>query len=171
MLSDVPRWLTERIFTDALKVKALLEDGDTSALKEVSAEEVYAAHREIMFAQETYMRALLASPNLYHLNLHDTDGMSRLVHQLVRLDRLPSMNPPEGLSLLRDAWRDYDVAMCARKHAVHGRSHVARPIAPHRPTDAHAHASHSPAHVASGAGTSPGDTSSFARSSSSCSCS
>jgi len=92
-------------------VKALLEDGDTSALKEVSAEEVYAAHREIMFAQETYMRSLLASPNLYHLNLHDTDGMSRLVHQLVRLDRLPSMNPPEGLSLLRDAWRDYDVAM------------------------------------------------------------
>ena len=35
----------------------------------------------------------------------------KLVNQVVRLDRLPASNPLQGLLLLRDAWRDFDVAM------------------------------------------------------------
>ena len=49
--------------------------------------------------------------HLYDLNLADMDGAERLVSQLVRLDRLPAVNPFEGLLLLREAWCDYDVAM------------------------------------------------------------
>eukprot|EP00966_Prymnesium_polylepis_P130423 3016486-Prymnesium_polylepis.1 len=58
----------------------------------------------------TYFQALLSSPNFYHLQLGTPDA-GRLVGQLVRLDRLPKENPLEGLLLLRNAWREYDVAM------------------------------------------------------------
>lgn len=62
-------------------------------------------------AQSTYSRMLLSSPNFYHINLADMDHANRLVHRLVRLDRLPTRNPIEGLLLLRGAWNNYDVAM------------------------------------------------------------
>jgi len=59
----------------------------------------------------TFSRTLLTSPNFYGLNLHNLDAAAALVNQLVRLDRLPPSNALEGLLLLQDAWRDYDVAM------------------------------------------------------------
>jgi hypothetical protein len=71
----------------------------------------YTTYEPLMFAQTTYSRLLLSSPNFYHLNLTDMEGAKKLVNQLVRLDRLPTCNPLEGLLLLRSAWCDYDVSM------------------------------------------------------------
>jgi len=53
---------------------------------------------------------LLQTANFYHLNLIDIHGSALLIDQLVKLDRLPKENTLEGLLLLQDAWRDYDVA-------------------------------------------------------------
>ena len=58
-----------------------------------------------------HFRVLLSSPNVYHLNLSEMIRAQKIVNELVRLDRLPTENPVEGLLLLRSAWRDYDVAM------------------------------------------------------------
>ena len=66
---------------------------------------------DLIRAQSTY-RAPFTLPNVYSLNVNSpTDGARALVNSLVRLDRLPASNPLEGLLLLQDAWRDFDVAL------------------------------------------------------------
>ena len=104
-VSETATWLTERVFSDAWQVHPSRE------ARETAGETMHTAYAPLMFAFSTYARTLLSSQNLYHLSLQDTDGAQKLVNQLVRLDRLPPVNPLEGLLLLSDAWRDYDVAM------------------------------------------------------------
>jgi len=51
--------------------------------------------------------ALFRSANCYSANVHAcTHGLEELVVSLVRLDRLPQRNPPEGLALLAKAWNE-----------------------------------------------------------------
>jgi len=55
---------------------------------------------------------ILSRDNFHHVNLCARDeGATRLVSNLVRLDRLPGVNPPEGMRLLRTAWRHFDIAL------------------------------------------------------------
>ena len=51
--------------------------------------------------------ALFRSANCYSANVHAcTHGLEELVVSLVRLDKLPQRNPPEGLALLAKAWNE-----------------------------------------------------------------
>ena len=95
--------IVDRYFRDAWE---LLDD----QLKEKGINYT-TTYKEQILALKIYGKVLLSSENTYHLNLSDVDGAKKLIHKLVRLDRLPKENPLEGLVLLRTAWCDYDVAM------------------------------------------------------------
>lgn len=105
-IAEVARWHADRIFQDAWEVR------DDKEELEGQGETMTSFYGEdIIFAQEVHARTLLSSPNFFHVNLSEMEDAQKLVNQIVRLDRLPSSNPLQGLLLLRDAWRDYDVAM------------------------------------------------------------
>ena len=58
-------------------------------------------------ARKHRLVALFRSDNCYSANVHaDTHGLEELVVSLVRLDKLPQRNPPEGLALLAKAWNE-----------------------------------------------------------------
>jgi len=58
-----------------------------------------------------YAEALFKSDNFHGVNVNDIAGAKELVHQTIRLDRLPRQNNLEGLRLLRSAWDEFDVSM------------------------------------------------------------
>eukprot|EP00929_Paragymnodinium_shiwhaense_P084674 TRINITY_DN452_c0_g1_i1.p1 TRINITY_DN452_c0_g1~~TRINITY_DN452_c0_g1_i1.p1 ORF type:complete len:993 (+),score=115.47 TRINITY_DN452_c0_g1_i1:91-3069(+) len=104
-VADVSVWLAHRSFSDAWRCiqgrKEQTEDTDIHAT----------VYRDRIKAFSTHARILLASPNMYTANLHDLEATKRVVNRIVKRDRLPSANPPEGLLLLRSAWCCYDVSM------------------------------------------------------------
>eukprot|EP00929_Paragymnodinium_shiwhaense_P084675 TRINITY_DN452_c0_g1_i2.p1 TRINITY_DN452_c0_g1~~TRINITY_DN452_c0_g1_i2.p1 ORF type:complete len:985 (+),score=113.78 TRINITY_DN452_c0_g1_i2:91-3045(+) len=104
-IADVSVWLAHRSFSDAWRcIQGRKEQGeDTDTYEKV--------YRERIKAYSTYARILLASSNMYTANVHDLEDTRRVVNRIVRLDRLPSANPLEGLLLLRSAWCCYDVSM------------------------------------------------------------
>mmetsp|Transcript_61073 Transcript_61073/g.176971 ORF Transcript_61073/g.176971 Transcript_61073/m.176971 type:complete len:918 (-) Transcript_61073:42-2795(-) len=104
-VSDITSWLADAAFRSAWEV---LEDGAPEKTGDSTYQEVW---KEYIHTQATLSRALLLSPNFYSANLHDVDASSFLVKRLVRLDRLPSSNPLEGMLLLQDAWREFDISM------------------------------------------------------------
>ena len=123
-VAEVALWVTKRYFKDAWAVlpqerqeqlKEELRKEDAEALKE--SEEQQSVYREVWREDFPAMlaasRTLLSSPNFYHLNLLDStsEQARKQVLRLVQLDRLPRANPLVGLLLLRDAWKDYDVAV------------------------------------------------------------
>ena len=58
-------------------------------------------------ARKHRLAALFRSDNCYSANVHAcTHGLEELVVSLVRLDKLPQRNPPEGLALLAKAWNE-----------------------------------------------------------------
>ena len=58
-------------------------------------------------ARKHRLVALFRSDNCYSANVHAcTHGLEELVVSLVRLDKLPQRNPPEGLALLAKAWNE-----------------------------------------------------------------
>ena len=58
-------------------------------------------------ARKHRLGALFRSDNCYSANVHAcTHGLEELVVSLVRLDKLPRCNPPEGLALLAKAWNE-----------------------------------------------------------------
>ena len=73
-------------------------------------------YKDQMSALSVYARNIMSSLNFYHLNLCDVAGAHRLTSELVRLDRLPKENSPEGLLLLQDSWCDYDVVVYTAKY-------------------------------------------------------
>ena len=140
-VASISRWLSSRIFFDAWFVRNnfkrefdhrakktnVIDGGNDSEHKseaspegqimtiteKVGEKSIWASGvpDDLVVAQEVHFRTLLSSPNFYHANLSDMENAQKLVNQIVRLDRLPPSNPLEGLLLLRDAWKDYDVAM------------------------------------------------------------
>ena len=120
-VAEVALWVTKRYFRDAWAVlsperkEALKQKMDADALEE--CEQHDAVYREVwrddLPAMLAASRTLLSSPNFYHLNLLDStsEQARKQVLRLVQLDRLPRANPLVGLLLLRDAWKDYDVAV------------------------------------------------------------
>ena len=59
-------------------------------------------------ARKHRLLALFRSGNCYSANVHaNTHDLNELVNSLVRLDRLPPRNPPEGLKLLAQAWDEH----------------------------------------------------------------
>ena len=59
-------------------------------------------------ARKHRLVALFRSGNCYSANVHaNTHDLNELVNSLVRLDRLPPRNPPEGLKLLAQAWDEH----------------------------------------------------------------
>ena len=52
--------------------------------------------------------ALFGSTHCYSANVHaDKNDLNDLVGSLVKLDRLPDQNPPEGLMLLSQVWDEH----------------------------------------------------------------
>jgi hypothetical protein len=111
-------WLARRFFADAherIPEAALSQVFDWRGYKFQGKDckkffEVYGNELRTLTA---HFSTILASPKCYHLNLHvDPEQATKLVKQIVRLDRLPEYTPAEGLRLLRDAWDDYDVTSC-----------------------------------------------------------
>ena len=51
------------------------------------------------------------SKRLYGANLKSIDAVKKLVHQIVKRDRLPPCNPLEAQQALRDAWNIVDVCV------------------------------------------------------------
>ena len=54
---------------------------------------------------------ILADERFHAANVSDVAGVSRLVHSLVTLDRLPKMNTRQELELLQQAWCEHDIAI------------------------------------------------------------
>ena len=104
-IAEVAEWLAHRVFSDAWRV---LPDRKE---REERGEDYHSLWQDELYCEAVCARTLLSSPNFYNLNLQNMEGAHRLVNQLVRLDRLPPCNSLEGLLLLQDAWRDFDVAM------------------------------------------------------------
>ena len=72
-------------------------------------------------ARKHRLAALFRSANCYSANVHAcTHGLGELVCSLVRLDKLPERNPPEGLELLAKAWDEHR-GKCKDNLAVWGR--------------------------------------------------
>ena len=75
-------------------------------------------------ARKQRLVALFRSDNCFSANVHAcTHGLGELVNSLVRLDRLPSRNPLEGLKLLARAWDEHRIthkrlALSARRVPV-----------------------------------------------------
>ena len=59
-------------------------------------------------ARKQRLVTLFASDDCYSANVHaNTNDLGELVNLLVRLDRLPTHTPPEGLRLLAQAWDEH----------------------------------------------------------------
>ena len=105
---ETATWLSNRIFSDAWQV---LDDRAEREAKD-PPETYETLYEKLIYAHSTFSHLLLSSPNFHHLNLkNDSAEATRMVKKLVRLDRLPQQNRLEGLLLLQDAWRAYDVSM------------------------------------------------------------
>ena len=102
---ETASWLSTQIFRDAWKT---LPDCREREARGETADEHY---QKFIFAQSVLSRAILSSPNVFSVNLFDQGEAHQLVNHLVKVDRLPKRNSLEGLLILRDVWREYDVAM------------------------------------------------------------
>ena len=102
---ETASWLSTQIFRDAWKT---LPDHRERESRGETADEHY---QKFIFAQSVLSRAILSSPNVFSVNLFDQGEAHQLVNHLVKVDRLPKRNTLEGLLILRDVWREYDVAM------------------------------------------------------------
>jgi len=100
---ELGTWLAQNCFEDAFE-GSLSEDHKAKGL---SMEDWY---RSRIYAMVLYIHTLYNSKQLYHANLCNLKEVQKLVHRLVRLDRVPMGNPLEGLLVLQAAWCDYDVA-------------------------------------------------------------
>lgn len=102
-IDDVAFRLADRYYQDRF-----LQDRNSQQYSNSHAE---AYPKEIMtLANE--IRTLLTSPHFFFLNVHGPlEVAETLVHQIVKLDRLPARNSYEGLQLLQEAWCEYDVTM------------------------------------------------------------
>ena len=98
------RFLAHRFFKDAFESCFSQEEQESKG----SCEQFWGEQTDTMIM---LMHTLFKSEHLYHCNLGDLTGAQRLVNRLVRLDRVPLVNPLEGLLLLQAAWRDHDVAV------------------------------------------------------------
>ena len=59
-------------------------------------------------ARKQRLVTLFGSDDCYSANLHaNTNNLGEFIHSLVRLDRLPTHTPPEGLRLLAQAWDEH----------------------------------------------------------------
>ncbi|CAE7203582.1 unnamed protein product [Symbiodinium sp. CCMP2592] len=54
------------------------------------------------------MSAVIRNEHLHVADAFDIEGIWRLIRELVRLDRLPKQEEPEGIDLLEQAWCEYD---------------------------------------------------------------
>ena len=82
-----------------------------NALKKADSDQIVVYENHILAFKKQY-GIILSRDNFHHVNLCARDeGATRLVSNLVRLDRLPGVNPPEGMRFLRTAWRHYDIAL------------------------------------------------------------
>ena len=61
-------------------------------------------------AMATHLLALFSSDNFHGCNVKDLSTAQRLVHALVKNERLPKRTSLEGLELLQQAWNEHDVA-------------------------------------------------------------
>ena len=106
-IAELARWHTNGVFSDAWHV---YKGGGGREEREARGDTVRSLFGDKRSIQEMLSRLLLGSHNFYNVNLNDMEVLQKKINQIVRLDRLPASNPFQGLLLLRDAWRDYDVA-------------------------------------------------------------
>jgi hypothetical protein len=74
-VADLAQWLADRVFKDAWRMLPDVAD------REARGESYHEKWAEEILAQKTNFRALLMSPNFYHLNLDDLNGAGNLVNQ------------------------------------------------------------------------------------------
>ena len=82
-------------------VAILREKWDTLEIKKTEEVDRIAARKQRLVT-------LFGSDDCYSANVHaNTNDLGKLVNSLVRLDRLPTHTPPEGLKLLAQAWDEH----------------------------------------------------------------
>ena len=105
---DTALWLANRFFADAWEVQP---ESVREAARANGASDFATYYGENITALAIHIRTIMSGRNFHHLNLHSVDtGASRLVGELVKLDRLPNETSLQGLLLLRGAWCEVDVA-------------------------------------------------------------
>ena len=107
-VNDTALWLANRFFSDAWEV---LPESVREAARAKGHADFSAHFADNITAMAVHTRTVMNGHNFHHLNLQDVDGASRLVGELVKLDRLPNETNQQGLLLLRSAWCEFDVAM------------------------------------------------------------
>jgi hypothetical protein len=119
-INDTATWIANKFFSDAW---VLLPDVLKLQAASHGQHDYATYYRDNISALSVHVRTIISGRNFHHLNLHDTDGASKLVGELVKLDRLPNETSLQGLLLLRGAWCDYDVAMhLASKYKVRSKA-------------------------------------------------
>ena len=98
---DFDPWLKQ--FTDAM---ANLPDDHEK--KKDSLDKVFGPR---MFAATQFTNKLFNLHRCFGVNVNHLDACVAALHDIVRFDRLPAQNTLEGLMLLQQAWREYDIVM------------------------------------------------------------
>jgi hypothetical protein len=107
-INDTAQWLANKFFADAW---AVLPESIRLGAAGAGLCDFASYYEHNISAMSVHIRTIMSGRNFHHLNLHDLEGASKLVGELVKLDRLPNETSLQGLLLLRSAWCEYDVAM------------------------------------------------------------
>ena len=91
-------------FDDAERAK-FCPDGDAAAVAFLPQ------YRDMLRERWNAYYHILRSESFHGANIADTAGISLLISNLVKKDRLPDENTAQGLELLREAWCVVDVCM------------------------------------------------------------
>ena len=120
-ISEVSHFLADCLFQDYFRASTGTQAGETSHNLQHAwgppVDPSLGDTHDVVFRQQikrwsSQIRTLLSSEHFSVMNLNGPMEMAEsLVREIVRLDRLPGKTSLEGLSLVQEAWCEYDVAM------------------------------------------------------------